>query len=193
MLVRRSRTGKEPVTWSSDRKLASKRIHGNRRERDFRHTILRLGVRNPDGGIGDVQVVLPHGQKFLIDPQASLREDANDVAQKLGTVPLNALLFRPRYVVWLEQPFDHDRKLDAGTWIRRKKLLPNGHIEHTPKHPEFLVYGGWLHDASFVIAILRFGSDALTKTFAKEQFNIVSRYVDQPASSKSKIQMLGRS
>jgi len=138
-------------------------------------------------------VVLPHGQKFLIDPQASLREDANDVAQKLGTVPLNALLFRPRYVVWLEQPFDHDRKLDAGTWIRRKKLLQTGHIAHMPKHPEFLVYGSWLHDAYFVIAILRFGSDALTKTFPKEQFNIVSRYVDQPASSKGKFQVLGRS
>src|SRR6266851_3086058 len=123
MLVRRSRTGKEPVTWSSDRKLASKRIHGNRRERDFRHTILRLGVRNPDGGIGDVQVVLPHGQKFLIDPQASLREDANDVAQELGTVSLNSLLFRPSYVVRLEQPLDCDRKLDAGTWFEGRSFF----------------------------------------------------------------------
>src|SRR6266849_929853 len=85
-----SRTGKEPVTWSRERELVAKRIHGDWSERNLGHAMLRLGVRNPNGGVGDVQLVLPHGQKFLVDPQASLREDANDVAQELGTVSLNS-------------------------------------------------------------------------------------------------------
>src|SRR6267143_6823748 len=83
-----SRAGKEPVTWSSERKLVAKRIHGDWSERNLGHTMLRFGIRNPNGGVGDVQLVLPHGQKFLVDPEASLRENANDVAQELRTVPL---------------------------------------------------------------------------------------------------------
>jgi len=43
-----------------------------------------------------------------------------------------------------------------------------------------------------VIATLRFCSDVLTKTFPKEQFDVVSRYVQQPAGTKSKFQVLGR-
>src|SRR5713226_7488477 len=89
-----SRAGKEPVTWSSERKLVAKRIHGDWSEWNLGHAMLRFGIRNPEGGVGDVQLVLPHGQKFLVDPQASLREDANDVAQELGAAPLNSLLFR---------------------------------------------------------------------------------------------------
>jgi len=46
--------------------------------------------------------VLPHGQKFLIDPQACLREDAHDVTQAWGAVALNALLFGPSYLVRLK-------------------------------------------------------------------------------------------
>src|SRR6267143_2524215 len=105
-----SRAGKEPVTWSSERKLVAKRIHGDWSERNLGYAMLRFGIRNPKGGVGDVQLVLPHGQKFLVDPQASLREDANDVAQELRTVPLNSLLFRPSDVVRLEQPLDCNRK-----------------------------------------------------------------------------------
>jgi len=107
-------------------------------------------------------------------------------------VPLNALLFRPSYVVRLKEPFDGNGEFDAGTWIRRKKLLPNGHVEHTAKHPQFLVYGGWLYCPSIVIAIGGFGSDALTKAFPKEQFNIVSGYVEQSTSCKSTFQVQGR-
>ena len=43
-----------------------------------------------------------------------------------------------------------------------------------------------------MIAMLRFRSDVLTKTFPKEQFDVVSRYVEQPAGPKSKFQVLGR-
>jgi len=83
-------------------------------------------------------------------------------------MPLDPLLFRPGYVMWFEQAFDGDRKLDARTWIRRKELLANGHIQYAPKYPEFLVHGSWLHQASFVIAIVSLGSNALTKTFPKK-------------------------
>jgi hypothetical protein len=92
--------------------------------------------------------------------------------------------------VRFEHPFEGNWKLDAGTWIRRKKLHTNGHVEHSPNYPELLVHGRRLHDASFVIAMLCFCPDALAKTFAKEQFNIVSRYVEQPAGSKSEFEML---
>ena len=34
-----------------------------------------------------------------------------------GAMPLNALLFRPSYVVRLKEPFDGNGKFDAGTWI----------------------------------------------------------------------------
>lgn len=34
-------------------------------------------------------------------------------------------------------------------------------LEHTPKHPQFLVYGSWLYGPSFLIAIGGFGSDTL--------------------------------
>jgi hypothetical protein len=40
-----------------------------------------------------------------------------------------------------------------------------------------------------VIAILRSRSDVLTKTFAKEQFDVVSRHVE-PAGPKSKFHVL---
>lgn len=43
-----------------------------------------------------------------------------------------------------------------------------------------------------MIPIFGFGSDALTKTFPKKQFNIVSGYVDQPASSEIGPEMLRR-
>ncbi len=76
--------------------------------------------------------------------------------------------------------------------VRGKKFLSNGHVEHAPKYPKFLVHGRWLHRTSFVIAMLRFRSDVLTKTFPKEQFDVVSRYVEQPAGPKSKFQVLGR-
>ena len=120
MFARRSVTGKKPVAWSGKRELVSKGIASDRGERNFRHTVLRLRIRNPDGGVGDVHLILPHGQKFLVDPQARLREDANDVAQELRTLSLNPLLFRPGNIVRFEQAFDDNRKFDAGTWIRRK-------------------------------------------------------------------------
>jgi hypothetical protein len=94
--------------------------------------------------------------------------------------------------VRFEQAFDDNGKFDAGTWIRRKKFFPNGHIEHTPKYPEFLVHGGWLHESSFVIPILRFYSNSLTKAFSKEQFNIVGSNFEQLMGSKSIAEMLCR-
>src|SRR5260370_29668299 len=50
--------------------------------------------------------------------------------------------------------------------------------------------GGCLHKPSFVETILGFGFDALTETFPKEEFNVVSRHIDQPAGCKSDREML---
>jgi len=76
--------------------------------------------------------------------------------------------------------------------FKRKKLLPNGHVEHTPNYPRFLVHGGWLHQASCVVPVLRFRLNTLTKPSSKKQFNIVSSKVEQLLSSKSTAEMLCR-
>ena len=54
------------------------------------------------------------------------------------------------------------------------------------------MHGGWLHQASFVIPILRFCPNTLTKAFSKEQFNVVGSNVEQLVGSKSKPEMLCR-
>ena len=54
------------------------------------------------------------------------------------------------------------------------------------------MHGGRLHESSFVIPILRFCSNALTKAFSKEQFNIVGSNVEQLMGSKSIAEMLCR-
>jgi hypothetical protein len=52
--------------------------------------------------------------------------------------------------------------------------------------------GIWFHCFSEAVTLGGFSFDTLTKTFPKEQFNVVSRYVDQRTSFKSKFEMLSR-
>ncbi len=52
--------------------------------------------------------------------------------------------------------------------------------------------GIWFHGLSQAVAVGGFSLDTLTKTFPKEQFNVVSRDVDQRTSFKSKFQVLSR-
>ena len=80
MLARRSVAGKEPVTWSGKSDLISECTRRDRSQWDFCQPVLHLRIWNPDGGVGNVHLTLPHGQKFLVDPQTGLRKDANDVA-----------------------------------------------------------------------------------------------------------------
>ena len=38
-----------------------------------------------------VHLVLPHGSKFLVDPQPGLRDDANDVPQMPRAMPWDSI------------------------------------------------------------------------------------------------------
>ncbi len=84
--------GKLIGPWATE--LASvwrKCIHGDWSDRDFRHAVFTLRIRDPDGAVGNVHLILPHGQKFFVDPQTGLRKDAVNVAQALRAAPLNSL------------------------------------------------------------------------------------------------------
>ena len=67
---------------------------------------------------------------------------------------LDLLLLRPSHVVWPEQAFENDRKLDSGTRIGRAELFLHGDAKDAPEDTELLMDRGRFQSSELDDSIL---------------------------------------
>src|SRR5439155_18871595 len=67
--------------------------------------------------------------------------DPDDVAQVLWRLKFDPLLLGPAHIVRPKQPLHLYGKLHTRTGVGWEQFLPNCHIQHTTKNPQFLMDG----------------------------------------------------
>jgi hypothetical protein len=77
------------------------------------------------------------------------------------------LLFGPGNVVRTEERLEWNRKLDHRAGVRCQQSLSNRYVQHSPKHPQLLVYRCSLNQPLFAVTFADSDFDPLTESLAK--------------------------